>query len=168
MRKFLLLLIIINLSLSSAFAQVKVSGSVTDSEDGMPVIGATVTVKGTSSGTVTDTKGAFTISLPSTPGTIIVSFLGYQERVIAVSKGMTRVDVKLEKSTTAIDDVVVTGFKNAKKETFTGSSVKISADDIAIAGVTDVSRMLEGQVAGVSVQNVSSTFGSAPRSVSVV
>ncbi len=163
MRKFLLLLIIINLSLSSAFAQVKVSGSVTDSEDGTPVIGATVTVKGTSSGTVTDTKGAFTISLPSTPGTIIVSFLGYQERVIAVSKGMTRVDVKLEKSTTAIDDVVVTGFKNAKKETFTGSSVKISADDIAIAGVTDVSRMLEGQVAGVSVQNVSSTFGSAPK-----
>lgn len=62
-----------------------------------------------------------------------------------------------------IDQIVVTGFKNAKKESFTGSSVKISADDVAIAGVTDVSRMLEGQVAGVSVQNVSSTFGSAPK-----
>ena len=163
MRKIFFLLIVANLSVLSALAQIRISGTVIDAEDGTPIVGATVTVRETSVGTVTSARGDFQITLPAGKDLLSVSFLGYEESQVAVTKGMTNITVKLAKSSTKIDDVVVTGFKNAKKETFTGSSVKISADDIAIAGVSDVSRMLEGQVAGVSVQNVSSTFGSAPK-----
>lgn len=163
MRKFLLLLIIINLCVPSAFAQIKISGTVSDAEDGLPIIGATVTVKGTSVGTVSGANGEFNITVPAGKEVVTVSFLGYEEYERAVTKAQTRMDVKLQKSTVSIDDVVVTGFADVKKETFTGSSVKIKAEDVMIAGVSDVSRMLEGQVAGVSVQNVSSTFGSAPK-----
>lgn len=163
MRKFLLLLIIVNLCLPGAFAQVRVSGTVSDAEDGSPIIGATVTVKGTSVGTVTGAKGDYALSVPAGNQTLCVSFLGYKEYEQPIAPGRTRMDVRLEKSALTIDDVVVTGFSDVKKETFTGSSVKIKAEDMMIAGVSDVSRMLEGQVAGVSVQNVSSTFGSAPK-----
>lgn len=163
MRKIFTLLIIINLSVLSAFAQVKVSGAVTDAEDGTPIVGATVVVKGTSVGAVTGSKGDFTITVPAGKEIVTVSFIGYTDWEGAVTKTQTRLDVKLQKSALKIDEVVVTGFADVKKETFTGSSVKIKADDVLIAGVSDVSRMLEGQVAGVSVQNVSSTFGSAPK-----
>lgn len=163
MRKIFTLLIIINLSVWSALAQVKVSGTVIDAEDGTPIIGATVVVKGTSVGTVTGSKGDFSITVPAGKEIVTVSFVGYTEWEGAVTKTQTRLDVKLQKSALKIDEVVVTGFADVKKETFTGSSVKIKADDVLIAGVSDVSRMLEGQVAGVSVQNVSSTFGSAPK-----
>lgn len=163
MRKFLLLLMIANLSVATALAQYKLSGKVVDAENGDPVIGAAVTVVGTSIGVTTGVDGAYTLSMPAGKQTVKFSFLGYTDKEIVVHGNQTVLNVQLENSAISVGDVVVTGFKNAKKETFTGSSVKLSAEDIAIAGVTDVSRMLEGQVAGVSVQNVSSTFGSAPK-----
>lgn len=73
------------------------------------------------------------------------------------------IELTLSESSVLLDAVVVTGFQNLKKTTFTGSSVKIKADDINLPGETDISRMLEGKAAGVSIQNVSSTFGSAPK-----
>ncbi len=163
MRKIFTLLIILNLSILSAFAQIKITGTVTDAEDGLPIIGATVVVKGTSVGVVTGAQGDFSLTVPAGKEVVTVSFIGYTEWEGAVTKTQTRLDVKLAKSSTKIEEVVVTGMADVKKETFTGSSVKIKADDVLIAGVSDVSRMLEGQVAGVSVQNVSSTFGSAPK-----
>ncbi len=163
MRKIFTLLIILNLSILSAFAQIKITGTVTDAEDGLPIIGATVVVKGTSVGVVTGAQGDFSLTVPAGKEIVTVSFIGYTEWEGAVTKTQTRLDVKLAKSSTKIEEVVVTGMADVKKETFTGSSVKIKADDVLIAGVSDVSRMLEGQVAGVSVQNVSSTFGSAPK-----
>ena len=75
----------------------------------------------------------------------------------------SKVKIALKKSAVDIDEVVVTGYQNVKKQTFTGSSVKLNASDLEVAGTTDVSRMLEGKVAGVSVQNVSGTFGAAPK-----
>lgn len=163
MRKIFTLLIILNLSILSAFAQIKITGTVTDAEDGLPIIGATVVVKGTSVGVVTGAQGDFSLTVPAGKEVVTVSFIGYTEWEGAVTKTQTSLDVKLAKSSTKIEEVVVTGMADVKKETFTGSSVKIKADDVLIAGVSDVSRMLEGQVAGVSVQNVSSTFGSAPK-----
>ena len=161
--KKILLLTILNLCCFSLYAQVKVSGTVIDAEDGLPIIGASIVINDTTIGVVAGINGEFTLTAPKDGSILNVSFIGYAEQNIVISKTTKNIDVKLQKSNLRIDDVVVTGFKNAKKETFTGSSVKVMADDIAIAGVSDVSRMLEGQVAGVSVQNVSSTFGSAPK-----
>ena len=75
----------------------------------------------------------------------------------------TTIDIALKSSSVDIDEVVVTGYQNLKKQTFTGSSVKLNASDLNVAGTSDISRMLEGKAAGVSVQNVSGTFGAAPK-----
>jgi hypothetical protein len=63
----------------------------------------------------------------------------------------------------SMGEVVVTGFQQIQRKKFTGAAVTLKADDVKLNGVADVSRMLEGRAAGVSVQNVSSTFGSAPK-----
>lgn len=162
MRKLLLLLISVVFVVATASAQQKISGKIIDSEDNEPLAYVSVSVKGTNVGAVSDTKGTYTITLPKGKNTIIFSFLGYKDLEIITTKSNT-LNVKLEKSTLAIDEVVVTGFQNIKKQSFTGSSVKINAADMELAGTTDISRMLEGKVAGVFVQNVSSTFGAAPK-----
>ena len=165
MRKFLLLLVFALGGVSATFAQVKISGKVVDAEDGQPIIGATVMVDNTTIGVATLLDGTYVLPIPASASehpVLKFSYVGYEDQLVPVNKQQI-INVKLVKSADVIEEVVVTGFKNAKKESFTGSSVKISAEDVAIAGVTDVSRMLEGQVAGVSVQNVSSTFGSAPK-----
>ena len=163
MRKFLLLLVLCLGSVGATFAQIKISGKVVDAETGQPLIGATVMI-GTTTGVATLADGTYVLPVPASAGehpVLTFTYIGYESLNVTVGKNHV-VNAKL-KPEVVIDQIVVTGFKNAKKESFTGSSVKISADDVAIAGVTDVSRMLEGQVAGVSVQNVSSTFGSAPK-----
>ncbi|MDR2886105.1 MAG: TonB-dependent receptor plug domain-containing protein [Rikenellaceae bacterium] len=143
-------------------AQVRVTGKVVDSEDGSPVAFATVTVKGTTVGVITNAGGDYNISVPGTSGVLVFSSIGYTTREETLGQ-RTTVNVRLDKSSVDIDEVVVTGFGDVKKETFTGSSVKLNASDLELAGTTDVSRMLEGKVAGVSIQNVSSTFGAAPK-----
>ena len=162
MKKLLPLLFFFLAGPAGLLAQTKLSGSVKDAENGQPLDFVSVSVKGTTVGTATDAQGNFTLSLPSKSSTLVVSYVGYETQEIPVGK-QTHVKIDLRKSDVAMDAVVVTGFQDVKKQTFTGSSVKLNADDINLAGVTDVSRMLEGKVAGVSVQNVSGTFGAAPK-----
>ena len=147
----------------TAFSQTKVTGVVLDADDDGPIIGGNVIIPGTTVGTITDFDGNFSVTVPQGHNTIRVSYLGYKDANVVLKQNQTSVIVKLNKDVHELEGVVVTGFKQAKKETFTGSSVKLKAEDIVTAGISDVSRMLEGQVAGVSVQNVSSTFGSAPK-----
>ena len=141
-----------------------IKGVVTDAEDGTPLGYATVIVKGTTYGTMTDEQGNYTLQFDLSGNNVLVfSQLGYELKEVNYNGRNTTVNVSLSRETFAIDNVVVTGYQNIKKETFTGSSVKIMASDLEIAGATDISRMLEGKVAGVSIQNVSGTFGAAPK-----
>ncbi len=80
-----------------------------------------------------------------------------------MSAGQTNVNVSLLSEAGTLAEVVLTGFQRIEKKKFTGAAVTLKAEDVKLEGVTDVSRMLEGRAAGVSVQNVSSTFGSAPK-----
>ncbi len=138
------------------------SGSVRDA-DGNAVIGATVTVKGASYGSITDGSGNFTFNAAVDEGSVLlVSFLGFESLELPIGE-RRRFEVTLTNAATSIDAVVVTGFQNISKAAFTGASTKVLAEDIKVKGVVDASRMLEGQVAGVSIQNVSGTFGSAPK-----
>lgn len=144
----------------SATATLK--GRVLD-EKKQPVAGASVVVKGTSSGTLTDPQGYFTFTARVKSEDILqVSFLGMQpaEQVVG---NRTQFDFTLKEDAAQIENVVVTGFQTISKTTFTGSSTKLKAEDLNIKGLTDVSRMLEGQAAGVAIQNVSGTFGAAPK-----
>lgn len=144
-------------------AQVRsVTGVVVDDADSAPVAYATVSAPGTSIGTTTNDKGEFKLSVPKKVESLVVSMLGYTQQTVQLG-ARTDIIVSLVKETLDIDEVVVTGFQTLKKSTFTGSSVKLKAEDLQMSGETDVSRMLEGKAAGVQIQNVSGTFGAAPK-----
>lgn len=137
-----------------------VKGRITDAQ-GLPIIGATVHVKGSKTYAATDKDGNYGINAPG-DATLIVSFIGFTTQEIAVNN-RTAINVKLAEEVGRLGEVVVTGYQTVKKRQFTGSSTTIKAEDAKREGISDVSRMLEGQVAGVSVQNVSGTFGAAPK-----
>ena len=146
------------LTMGVAMAQTKVTGTVISAEDNEPIIGATVFVQGQKSGTVTDTNGHFTISVPAGKK-LSISYIGMETQTVSPKNGMKIV----LQNTAAVEEVVVTGMQKMDKRLFTGATSKIDADKAKIDGVADISRSLEGRVAGVSVQNVSGTFGTAPK-----
>ena len=146
------------LSLGMALAQTRVTGTVISAEDDQPVIGASVIVQGQRSGTVTDANGHFTISVPSGKK-IVISYIGMDSQTVTPRNGMR---IVLQNSA-ALEEVVVTGMQKMDKRLFTGATSKVDAEKAKIDGVADISRSLEGRVAGVSVQNVSGTFGTAPK-----
>lgn len=91
-----------------AFAQNQIKGHVADAT-GEPIIGANVTVKGTTTGTITDIDGNFTLEVGSTDGTLVVSFIGYKS-VEAKMNGTAPINVVLQEDTETLDEVVVVGY----------------------------------------------------------
>lgn len=158
-RRLTMLLACLFLSLGMAFAQTKVTGTVISQEDGLPIIGATVMVEGTKTGTTTNMDGVFSLSVPAGKK-LVISYVGMKPQTVAAKPGMK---VTLESSAHVVDEVVVTGMQKTDKRLFTGATTKIEAEGAKIAGMADISRSLEGRAAGVSVQNVSGTFGTAPK-----
>ena len=146
------------LTLGSVFAQNRISGIVISAEDDQPVIGASVIVQGQRSGTITDADGRFTISVPAGKK-ISISFIGMETQTLTPKNGMR---VVLHNSA-ELEEVVVTGMQKVDKRLFTGATTKVDASDAKIDGIADISRSLEGRAAGVTVQNVSGTFGTAPK-----
>ena len=148
---------------ATAFAQTRtVRGTVVAADDGEPVIGAFVTVQGqTKIGTLTDLDGNFVLDkVPENAKNLVVSFMGFKEAVVPVRD---EVRIALESDAEVLEQAVVTGMTSVDRRMFTGSAAKVDASEANIAGIADVSRSLEGRVAGVSVQNVSGTFGTAPK-----
>lgn len=139
-------------------AQIKVKGTVISEADNEPVIGAYVIIAGQGTGTTTDLDGHFEITVPDGKK-ITVSYVGMQTQTLAPKPTM-KIILKDEK---VLSDVVVTGMVKMDRRMFTGATDQIKADEAMIAGVADISRSLEGRSAGVSVQNVSGTFGTAPK-----
>ena len=147
------------LSLGVALAQNKITGTVISADDGEPVIGASVMISGTKKGTTTNLDGNFTIIVPHGKK-IKVSYIGMKDLTVTPKDGMT---IRLQSDATMVDEVVVTGMQKMDKRLFTGAATKIEAEKSKLDGVADISRSLEGRAAGVSVQNVSGTFGTAPK-----
>lgn len=144
-----------------AVAQQKVSGIVRN-QNGNGLVGATVTVKGTSVSTQTDENGRFSIDAQSN-ATLTVRYVGYTVGEIAVA-GRQNLSIVLQPNEQQIDEVVVTGLGGKiDRQNFTGATAKVNMKDVELGGLPDPSRSLEGRVAGVSVQNTSGTFGSAPK-----
>ena len=141
-------------------AQVQVSGTVVSSEDNEPIIGASVKVKGTALGTITNMDGEFHLSVSSNAH-LVVSYIGMKTQEVAVKTGKMRIVLHPDNQT--LNEVVVTGMQKMDKRLFSGAASKLDAVKSKLDGVPDVSRALEGRVAGVSVQNVSGTFGTAPK-----
>lgn len=142
-------------------AQETVKGKVVDSAS-KGISGVSVIVRGTKNGTSTNDAGEFQLNGVAANATLVISNIGFETKQVKVAPGRA-LTITLNDDASLMKDVVVTGFQRINRKNFTGSAVTIKADDIKQGGVIDVSRMLEGRVAGVSVQNVSSTFGSAPK-----
>ena len=161
LKKFVLLAAISFFSLS-AFADVTVKGVVIDAETNEPIIGATVVEKGrATNGAATDFDGAFTLTLPSNDSKIVVSYIGMETQEVKAQSGAMKILLKANNQ--MLDEVVVTGMSKVDKRLFTGATTQLDADKAKLDGVADISRSLEGRSAGVSVQNVSGTFGTAPK-----
>ena len=142
-----------------AMAQTHVTGTVYE-EAGIGAIGANIVAEGTTVGTVTDFDGFFELTVPAGVKNLVISYMGYKTVTVAVKPNIS---VTLESDTEQLEEVVVTGMVKQDKRLFTGATTKLEADETMLSGVADVSRSLEGRAAGVSVQNVSGTFGTAPK-----
>ncbi|GJM28286.1 MAG: SusC/RagA family TonB-linked outer membrane protein [Cyclobacteriaceae bacterium] len=137
-----------------------VSGTVKDAQgQGLP--GVAVNIENTTTGTVTDFDGNFT--LQAEDGVALIFTMVGMETTRREVRANQNWNLVLEESTELLDEVVVTGFQDIDRKLFTGSSENVKMSDIRIEGVADASRSLEGRVAGVSVENVSGTFGTAPK-----
>ena len=148
-KKIVLSVAAILFACTSVFAQNKqVSGTVTG-PDKSPVVGATVVVEGTTLGTSTDMQGKYTLSAPVN-GTLVFSFIGYEDAKIAVN-GKTTVDVVLKEASKSIDDIIVVAFGEAKKDAFTGSAKVVSSEDLTKTQSSNVSDALIGKVAGMQM-----------------
>ena len=134
---------------SAAFAQnVQVSGTVTDAGTGDPIAFASLQIKGTSLGTTTDENGKFIISAPSN-GVLIFSFVGYKNEEVSIN-GKSVVDVVLSPDAESLDEVVMVAYGTAKKSSFTGSAATVKSESITKRSVSNVTKAIEGLVAGVT------------------
>ena len=146
--------------MGGALAQTKVTGTVVSLEDDEPIIGASVVIAGANkTGTVTDIEGHFSLEVPAGKK-IVVSYLGMISQVLVPKNNMV---VKLKADSKNLQEVVVTGMQHVDRRLFTGAATSINANEAKLDGVADISRSLEGRAAGVSVQNVTGTFGTAPK-----
>lgn len=157
-KKLTMLFALFFIGIGLVSAQTQVRGTVVD-EAGEPVIGATIQIKGTTQGTITDINGAFNVTAPSN-SVLIFSYVGMITQELGVKSEM---HVMLKTDSHVLSEVVVTGMQQMDKRLFTGATTKLQADDVKLDGIAEISRALEGRAAGVSVQNVSGTFGTAPK-----
>lgn len=162
MKKIKMILLLLCFSIGAVMAQTKVVSGTLFDETGEPIIGGTVAVKGTNTATMTDINGKFRFTVGNNVKALTFSYVGYQTVDMEITPDMK---VLMKPTATELTEVVVTGMTKIDKRLFTGSSARLKGDDIKIDGVAEVSRALEGRVAGVSVTNVSGTFGATPKIV---
>jgi TonB-linked SusC/RagA family outer membrane protein len=159
-KKFSLSFILLLLLTAGAFAQVReVTGQVTDN-DGKPVKGVTVSVKGTAGNVITDANGRWKV-MATPEQTIVFSHIAYATKEVKVGDHPT-VDVKLAKNDSQLDDVIVIGYGTQRQKNITGAVTSVNLQKISEMPVASISDMLRGQVPGLSVQGGSQRPGELP------
>jgi TonB-linked outer membrane protein, SusC/RagA family/TonB-dependent outer membrane receptor, SusC/RagA subfamily, signature region len=145
---------------SSAYGQ-SITGEVIDKVTNAPVIGANISVPGTSTGVITDMAGKFSLNLPGGAKQLQVTFIGYQKQLIDVQAG-GYYKILLEPDVTVIDEVVVVGYGTQKKANLTGSVSTVDTKILEARPIADVGRGLQGTMPGLSVVVPSGEIGSDP------
>lgn len=149
--------LLLSLGVASAQNQ-KVSGVVLSEEDGLPVIGAAVTVEGTSLGTITDFDGFFNITnVPATATKLKVSYLGMKSQTVTITPNMK---ITLVSDAEVLDEVIVTGYGTFKKSSFTGAASSMSTEKLADVPALNVADKLAGGISGVQITSTSGQPGS--------
>lgn len=162
MRKILFLTVFLCYLSGIAWAQKRqITGKVINNETGASLAGVSISVKGSSTGALTDASGNFSVSIPSKTNTVLViSFTGYASQEITVGN-QNNLSVKLVSETKALDDIVVVGYGAVKKKDLTGAVGSIASTDIVRANPTNATQALQGQVPGVVVTKGSNLPGQA-------
>ena len=147
----------------TAMAQQKtVTGKVTDSKNGTVLAGASVLVKGTTQGISTDANGVFTLKVPATATTLVISSIGFETRQVTI--GIGNMLVQLDQVNAALNEVVVIGYGSTRKKDLTGSVVSISAKDFNTGAITTPEQLIAGKAAGVQI----TSNGGAPGAGSTI
>jgi len=146
-----------NKTKGAAYAQIKISGKVTDGTTGETLIGVSVKVKGTSTGTLTDVNGNFTLTVPDN-ATLVVSYIGYTPVEVPVN-GQTTINVKLAPSSKGLTEVVVVGYGVQKKITVTGSVASVKGEELVKSPAVNLSNSIAGRMPGVIAMNGSGEPG---------
>lgn len=159
---FVLLFLVVGFS---AFAQQNVSGRVTSTNDGTPLPGVSVVVKGTTTGTSTDADGRFTISVPDNSAILVFSFIGFTTQEVSVGT-QTSINVQMGEDTQELSEVVVTAFGlEREKKSLTYTTQQVGTNELSKAREVNVINSLSGKVAGLSITRSGSGVGSPSRVV---
>ncbi len=148
-------------TMTSLQENVTVTGTITDATTGKPMAGVSVLIKGTTSGTITDMNGHYSIS--TNVGSVLVfSYMGYIEEEIEIA-GQTEINIQMVEDLVGLDEVVVIGYGVQKKKLITGSSLNISGDDIQESNATTAMDALQGISPGVSITRTNGVPGSGTK-----
>lgn len=142
---------ILLLSVSLSAQNQRISGTVT-SDDGSPIVGVTVILKGTSNGTITNAEGKYSITAPK-DGILLFSFVGMENLSLPIA-GKTTVDATMKSNALSIDNVVVTGYGTTQKAAFTGSAQAMDGKDLVTKTDANFMKAVQGSVAGLQMFNV--------------
>ncbi len=134
----------------SFFAQQTVSGTVTESSNGMPIPGVNIIVKGTSNGTITDFDGNYTLNNVENENVLVYSFLGFATKEITFN-GQKTINVTLDESQNALDEVVLVGYGSVRKKDATGAVNQVSTEDFNKGQISTAGELITGKIAGVNV-----------------
>ncbi len=138
----------------------KVKGTVTSSEDGIPLPGVSIVLKGTNTGTITDFDGTYDINVPNGTGTLVLSYLGFETQEISVS-GQATINVVMAPGTEALDEVVVTALGIKREDKSLGYSVeKVVGQELTRVANPNVLNSLSGKVSGVTINSTGGTGSS--------
>lgn len=160
MKKFLLLCFSFVFVLSAWAQERVITGRVSSTEDGSALPGVNVVVKGTTTGSVTDADGKYSLSVPSSGGSLVFSFIGLKTTEIEIGD-RTIIDIQLGLDVTQLAEIVVTGFGSQIKQELTGNIATVKGSDIASIQMPSLDAALQGRAAGVFVNNSSGKLGQA-------
>ena len=156
-KRLMMFLVGLFLSLGTALAQTEISGTVVSSEDGLPVVGASILVAGTQMGTVTDIDGKFHLIVPAGKNQLRVQYVGLKTQLVPVSDG---IKVVMKPDAGSLEEVIVTGYGNFKKSSFTGAAANVDPGKLSDVPVASVQDKIAGSVPGVTVTSASGAPGS--------
>jgi TonB-dependent starch-binding outer membrane protein SusC len=163
MKKILILFTLLLMTGTLLMAQtVQISGTVTGSEDGLPLPGVTVAVKGTTLGILTNADGKYTLSVPQTEKTLVFSYIGFKTQEIAIEDKKI-IDVVLQLDVFKVDEIVVVGYGVQKKREVTGSISTVKGEALSSLATPSFDAQLAGRSAGVQVTTMTGILGEVPR-----
>ncbi|PHI19824.1 SusC/RagA family TonB-linked outer membrane protein [Lewinellaceae bacterium SD302] len=140
----------------------QITGNVTSAEDGLPLIGVSILVKGTSSGTVTDVDGNY--SIEADPGaTLVFTYTGFELKEVVIGSSATKYDIVMAPDAQVLDEVVVVGYGTRKRSHNTGAISQVGGESIAAIQANRVDDALAGKLAGVLIQNQDGAPGADPK-----